>query len=54
MVQCQKMNFVCGKTYNLNKTKKFRLKNKITMNNAVLRCVDGIKFLGETINLILN
>ena len=33
---------------------KFRLENKITLNSAVLRCVDEIKFLGVTINPILN
>ena len=33
---------------------KFRLENEITMNSAVLRCVDEINFLVVTINPILN
>ena len=37
-----------------NHQNKFRLENEITMNSAVLRCVDEIKFLGVTINPTLN
>ena len=39
-----------------NHQNKFQLENEITctMNSAVLRCVDEIKFLGVTINSTLN